>query len=72
METKSTAGELQRIQRIADGKIPVSEESSVFKFFFRRKEIAKVFFKLQSDNNQEILLEEIRYIEDKIKEYLCL
>lgn len=64
--------ELERITRIAHGKIPVSEESAVFNLFARRKEIAKVFLKSQSDINQEMLLSEIKYTEDNIKLYLCL
>jgi hypothetical protein len=72
METQSKAEEYRRVCLIATSKIPVSEESLVFNLFTCRKELAKVFLKSQSDINQEMLLEEIKYTEDKIKEYLYL
>lgn len=65
--------ELERINRIANSKIPVSEESSVFSLFAERREVAKTI--LENDypiETKQYLTQYFEQIEDSIKIYLCL
>jgi hypothetical protein len=69
---ESKVKELERIGRIAYGKIPVSEESSVFRLFSERREVCKNLIKKTSETNTAYLLDYLEKVEDQIKLYLWL
>ena len=72
MEAQSTIKELQRIERIAYGKIPVSEESSIFNLFAERRELCLKALKTITDADRQHIMNYLEHIEDNIKQYLCL
>jgi hypothetical protein len=64
--------ELERITRIAHGKIPVSEESSVFNLFAERREVCRSLLKNITDLERNLQHKVLNRLEDNIKLYLCL
>jgi len=64
--------EFERITRIAHGKIPVSEESSVFSLFSARREVCKSLRKTMVETDRQYYLNYLEKIEDNIRLYLCL
>jgi len=73
METQSRAEEFRRISLIANGKIPVSEESPVFNLFSARKQLAQ---KIKDgdllEDSREYGIEMLEVINNNIKKYLVL
>lgn len=70
---QSNIKEFERINRIANSKIPVSEESSVFNLFAERKKlVGRICRDMLTEEDRKLLLEQLNYVEDRIKEYLCL
>lgn len=65
--------ELEKINKIAFGKIPVSEESPIHPLFLMRKKVA-----LEIRNNNyngaslSLAFTVLEHTETNIKEYLCL
>lgn len=72
MEAQSNVRQLEKITRIAHGRIPVSEESSVFNLFAQRREVCKKIIEYGANINTEVLLQYLEKIEENIKQYLCL
>jgi len=69
---QSNIKEFERITRIAHGKIPVSEESSVFSLFSARREVCKKLGKTMTEADRQYVINYLEDIEDNIKLYLCL
>ena len=73
MEAQSNIENLNRIQRIAYSKIPISEENPLYNHFLQRRELAiRLNRDMLTEDNREDLLEIFKYTEDKIKQYLHL
>ena len=73
MEAQSRAEELKRVEKIANGKIPVSEESPIYRHFYERR--YKCDRALKGDYSPEqldLIFLDIEYIENDIKKYLGL
>lgn len=73
MEAQRRFAEFSKIALIANGKIPVSEESPVFNLFSARRDVAR---RLKDDDyseqqRQHVLLV-FEDINDEIREYLLL
>jgi hypothetical protein len=67
---ESKVKELERISRIAYGKIPVSEESAVFSLFAERREVCKRI--INEEVNLEFALKTVYYYNELIKQRLWL
>jgi hypothetical protein len=73
MKTQSKAEEYRRINLIANGRIPVAEESPIFNLFSARREVARRLKDDEySEEQRQYVLETFEDIESKIKEYLLL
>jgi len=69
---QSKAKELERINTIANSRIPVSEESAVFNLFTERKKVAKSI--LENDyliETKECLTQYFEQIEERLKTDTC-
>ena len=64
--------EFERITRIAHGKIPVSEESSVFSLFSARRETCKRMTSKFIEVDMLYYIDYLNKLEDNIKLYLFL
>jgi len=73
MEAQSNIENLNKLQKIAHGKIPVSEDSPIYNHFLQRRQLAiRLNRGMLTEDNREDLLEIFKCTEDKIKQYLCL
>jgi len=68
MESKT----LERVQKIAKSKIPVSEECDAYIFFHDRKEICKTILQTENGVYKDVLFTNLSYCDNSIKRHLCL
>jgi hypothetical protein len=62
-----------KLERVLTAKIPVSEESPIYKYFSARRNIAKTIrYSAFDESVVNRLLEEFDLINNEIKEYLYL
>lgn len=70
---ESKAEELRRISNIANGKIPVSEESAVYYIFEERRKLCEAILSdLKEDDLFPHYTDYLDSLERLIKNYLCL
>ena len=70
---KAISEEYRRLNEIARSKIPVSEDSPIYNLFAERRKLAERLNRdMLTEEDNKKLLEYFTYIEEQIKNYLCL
>jgi hypothetical protein len=69
---ESNIQQMERISKIAYGRISVSEDSPVFNLFAERREVCKNIIKTTTEMNTAYLLDYLEKVEGEIKLYLWL